>query len=278
MRNLLIVGLISVCMVAPAVASDTGYHDVYEPDGDSWAISKQKYAELYGQGSEEQQYRWFSDASATVCQPPYYAPVPGPPDKKLITDEAVLYPWIEIHLREKDIHWDLFKPYTFMGKTFQLWLQANTPIQILFGCGEMMVPVAFDTVANEIQWGLHRESRCFTDKIRVKSILGKDPPNPGTPPDEIAEYLWWYEFIPPRPGDEPDPHRITPEELAILPPWPHADWRRAETLNGMVWIYDDTVELHEGWWTQFFEVLDVEECDSEGKYKKEIVLTIAPDP
>lgn len=286
MRIMVIAMAILACFALPALAappapvSNSGYHEVWEPDGMTWKYSIQKYAELYGTGSDHQQYRWESNAAAAICKPPYLVPEPEPPLRKVITDEAVLYPWIEVHVTEKDIHWDIFKPYTFMGKTFQMWLQANTPIQILFGCGTISVPVDFNYDLNEIIWDDYTEEVCFTDKLRIKSILGKGINDAGTPPDEIAEYLWWYESTNPEP---PDPHRISAAELAMIPAWGNiglgADqWKWAGDLNGQAWIYKDTVELHDGWWTQFFEVLDVDECDSEGKYYKEIILTIAPDP
>jgi hypothetical protein len=283
MRSLLVAGLISVCLVAPAVAEDSGYHEVWEPDALSWKISIQKYAELYGRGSDDQQYRWQSVAQATICEPPYYVPEPEFPGalRKVIIDEAVLYPWIEVHIRENDIHWDLFKPRVFMGKTFQMWIAANTPIQILFGCGTISVPDDFDLAENEIIWADYTEDSCLTDKIRIKSILGKGVNDQGTPPDEIKEYLWWYPYIPQFPNDEPDPHRITTVELGLLPAWGDfspTGWQYAPDLNGMIWTYDDTDELHEGGWFQFFEVLDVDSCDSEGKYYKELVVTVAPDP
>jgi hypothetical protein len=274
MKTTFIVIALVLCCVAPAFGqSNTGYHEVWEPKGSSWELSVQKYAELYCAGSDQEQYRWESNAAATICQPPYLVPEPEDPLRKVITDEAVLYPWIEVHVTEKDVHWDIFKPRTFMGKTFQMWLQANTPIQILFGSGTIKVPGGFDAVANEITWKDYTEKTALTDKIRIKSILGKTP-NPGTPPDEIAEYLWWYESKLPNP---PDPHRISAAELAMLPRFPDPAWKHATDLNGVSWKYPDTVDLHNGWWTQFFEVLDVETCDSEGKYVKEIILTVAPD-
>ncbi len=275
MRLLLTVGMMLALFVVPALADNSGYHEVWRPDGATWYFDTQKCAELYGTGSNPDQYRWESNGAAAVCKPPYLVPEPMDPLREVVTDEAVLYPWIEVHVVDKDIHWDLFKPYTFMGKTFQMWLQSNAPIQILFGCGTIDVPKSFDGAKNEIVWGKYEEKSCLTDKIRIKSILGKTPPNPGTPPDEIGEYLWWYES---KTADPPDPHRISAAELALLPAWGTADWKHAKDLNGVVWKYDDTVELHTGWWTQFFEVLDVKTCNSEGKYTKEIVLTVAPDP
>jgi len=198
-------------------------------------------------------------------------PEPEPPLVKIIEDEAVLFPWIDFNVYEKDIHWDLFKPGAYMGKTFQVFMRANTPIQILFGCGTMEYPIGFDPVANEIIWDVDDFGACLTDKIRLHSILNKEENS--SVGDEIEEYLWWYEAL-----ERPDPHLIGPDELAMVPPYGDPDWHPAPRLNGMAWIYPDSDELHEGWWVQFFEHLKVDLCDSEGKYYKEIHLTVAPDP
>lgn len=281
-KIVLAVMAILVSFALPVMAADnTGYHAVYRPDGLTWVFDPQKYAEFYGRDSEENQYRWESNPAATICSPPYYVPEPETPERKVITDEAVLYPWIEIHITEKNLHWDIFKPYTFMGKSFQLWLQSNAPIQVLFGCGTIQVPVGFDEGLNEIIWDDYTEEACLTDKERIKSILGKGINDEGTPPDEIEEFIWWdpTHFFP----EPPDPHRVSADEMTRVPFWPNIgtgldQWKPAPRLNGMIWRIPDTVELHAGYWIQFYEVLDVEECDSEGKYYKEIVLTFSPDP
>jgi hypothetical protein len=257
---------------------NSGYHEVYEwglvgRPGTGWFINPEQHAELYGDLSEHNQYRWESNPAAQICMPPYYPPEPELPARKVIFDEAVLFPWIDFNVYEREIHWDIFKPGIFMGKTFQVFMSANTPIQILFGCGTIRVPEGFDPDANEIIWKDYTEKECLTDKIRIKSILGKTPPNPGTPPDELAEYLWWYEA-----DCRPNPHVISPDELARIPDYGDDAWRHAPDLNGQVWIYPDSDQLHAGCWLQFFEYLEVQRCDSEGKYTKEIVLTVAPDP
>lgn len=273
MRNFVIGIALIAMLVVPALADDTGYHQVYEFDPVAgWVINPEQHAELYGTESEHNQYRWESNPAATICQPPYYAPEPEPPHTKIIYDEAVLFPWIDFNVYERDLHWDIFKPGCFMGKAFQVFMRANTPIQILFGCGYMYFPVGFDPVENEIVWEEDFFGQCLTDKIRIKSILGKVD-NPGTPPDEIAECLWWYEA-----EERPDPHVINDMELAAIPPCGDDGWWCVDELNGMAWTYPDSEELHAGWWVQFFEELLVEHCDSEGKYYKEIHMTICPDP
>jgi hypothetical protein len=261
-------------LVVPAFGDDTGYHEVYEFDAVAgWIINPEQHAELYGEGSEHNQYRWESNPAAQICQQPYYPPEPEPPHTKIIYDEAVLFPWIDFNVYERNIHWDIFKPGCYMGKSFQVFMKANTPIQILFGCGTMTFPVGFDEELNEITWFTDDFGECLTDKIRIKSILGKDVNPDGTPPDEIEECMWWYEA-----DARPDPHRISPAELDRIPPCGSAGWHCADELNGVIWTYPDTDELHQGWWVQFFEELLVETCDSEGKYYKEIFLTVAPDP
>jgi hypothetical protein len=269
--------VVLTCFVVPALASDSGYHEVYRPDGmGNWYFDVQRYAELYGDASEQNQYRWESNPVATICSPPYYVPEPEDPERKVIENEAVLYPWIEIHITDKRLHWDIFKPYTFMGKAFQLYLQSNSPIQVLFGCGTITVPVGFDEALNEIIWDDYTEDQCITDKLRIKSILGKGTNDAGTPPDEIEEFIWWD----PNPYYPlcPNAHIITAAELAAIPPWGSPDWIHGPDLNGMIWYIPDTVDLHYGQCWQFYEVVNVEPCDSEGKYYKEIVLTFAPDP
>jgi hypothetical protein len=273
MRNLVIAVALTAMLVVPALADDTGYHEVWEYHPVmGWYINPEQHAELYCTESEHNQYRWESNPAATICMPPYYPPEPEPPHVKIVYDEAVLFPWIDFDVFERDVHWDIFKPGCFMGKTFQVFMRANTPIQILFGCGTLVFPVAFNDTLNEIEWDDDFFGECLTDKIRIKSILGKVV-NPGTPPDEIEECLWWYEA-----PNRPDPHRISAAELAMIPPCGHDDWWCVNELNGMIWTYPDTDQLHTGWWVQFFEELLVEFCDSEGKYYKEIHMTVCPDP
>jgi hypothetical protein len=275
MKGLLIASVV-ILMVAPAFADDSGYHEVYEWGYDgaqAWRINPEQHAELFAEGSEHNQYRWESNPAATICQMPYYPPEPEPPHQKVVTDQACLFPWIDFNVYEKNIHWDIFKPGIYMGKSFQVWMRANTPVQVLFGCGTILAPVSFNKADKEIVWDEFTYERCLTDKIRIKSILGiKD--NPGTPPDELQEYLYWY----PRLGDRPDPHRITGAEMEMIPPFGNVAWRHAPDLNGTIWTIPDSEELHVGWWYQFFEALVVEACDSEGDYYKEIVMTVCPDP
>jgi hypothetical protein len=279
MRKVLMVVAISALICVPVLADDSGYHEVYEGGVDGWFVNPEQHAELYGTGSEHNQYRWESNPQAQICSPPYYPPEPEPPHEKVVTDEAVLFPWIDFNVYEKDIHWDIFKPGWFMGKTFQVFLKANTPVQILFGSGTLVFPVDFDPEENEIVWDEDEFGRELTDKIRIKSILGKGVNDEGTPPDEIEECLWWYEVPFDGPESRPDPHRINADEMAKLPPPGDDAWFCVPELQGMPpWVYRDTEQLHAGWWIQFFEQLYVEECDSEGKYYKEIVMTVCPDP
>lgn len=274
MRNILIAIAVTGLLVVPALAQDdTGYHEVWEYSAvEGWWINPERHAELYGWESEHNQYRWESNPAAAVCFEPYYPPEPEDPHTKIIYDEAVLFPWIDFSVFERNLHWDIFKPGCFMGKSFQLFLRANTPIQVLFGCGTMLFPVGFDPVDNEIEWDEDEFGECLTDKLRIKSILGKTA-NPGTPPDSLEECMWWYEA-----PDRPDPHRINAEELAMIPPCGDDAWFCVDELNGMTWTFADSDDLHEGKWVQFFEELLVEFCDSEGKYYKEIFMTVCPDP
>jgi hypothetical protein len=272
----MLIGLLALLVAVPAFGDGTGYHEVYEWGLDgitAWQINPEQHAEFYGENSEHNQYRWESNPAARICFTPYYPPEPEAPHQKIITDQAVLFPWIDFDVFEKDLHWDIFKPGTYMGKSFQVFMRANTPVQVLFGCGTILAPVGFDKDNKEIIWDEWTYDQCLTDKIRIKSILGiKD--NPGTPPDELQEWLWYRQHCEGR----PDPHRITPEEMDLVPPFGSDAWRWAVDWNGETWIVEDTDELHRGCFYQFYEVLQVETCDSEGDYYKEIVMTVAPDP
>jgi hypothetical protein len=271
----MLIGFLALLLTVPAFA-DTGYHEVYEwgyEGAAAWRVNPEQHAEFYGDGSEHNQYRWESNPAARICFTPYYPPEPEPPHQKVITDQAVLFPWIDFDVYEKDLHWDIFKPGVYMGKSFQVFMRANTPVQVLFGCGTILAPVAFDKDNKEIIWDEWSTDRCLTDKLRIKSILGiKD--NPGTPPDELQEWLWYRQHCEGR----PDPHRISEEEMEMVPPFGSDAWRWAVDWNGQTWIVEDTEQLHLGCFYQFYEVLQVESCDSEGDYYKEIVMTVAPDP
>lgn len=281
-----LIALFTVLLVTPVLAQNSGYREVYEwgYDGQqAWLVNPEQHAEFYGRNSEHNQYRWESNPAAQICFMPYYPPEPEPPHTKIVTDQAVLFPWIDFDVYEKDLHWDIFKPGVYMGKSFQVFMRANTPVQVLFGCGTISAPVGFSfdpenpsnpVFTKEIIWGDYTEERCLTDKIRIASILGKDPENPGTPPDELQEFLYWERHCEGR----PDPHRISPEEMARVPDFGTAGWIAAPDMNGQTWIEPDAVELHTGCFFQFYETLLVESCDSEGDYYKEIVMTVAPDP
>lgn len=272
----MLIAFVTVLLVAPAFADDSGYREVYEwgVEGQmAWTINPEQHAEFFGEGSMHNQYRWESNPAAQICFEPYYPPEPEEPHQKVVTDQAVLFPWIDFNVYEKDLHWDIFKPGVYMGKSFQVFIRANTPVQVLFGCGTIMAPVSFDKGTKEIIWDEWTAEDCLTDKIRIKSILGiKD--NPGTPPDELEEFLYWEKHCEGRPV----PHTIDAEEMARVPDFDSAGWRSAPSLNGMLWIEEDSEELHVGCWYQFYELLIVEACDSEGDYYKEIVMTVSPDP
>jgi hypothetical protein len=266
-----------VLLFAVSAFADSGYHEVYEwgLEGQTeWLVNPEQHAEFFGENSEHNQYRWESNPAAQICQMPYYPPEPEAPHQKIVTDQAVLFPWIDFNVYEKDLHWDIFKPGVYMGKSFQIWMRANTPVQVLFGCGTIMAPVGFDKGEKEIIWDEWTYEDCLTDKIRIKSILGKGINDEGTPPDELEEWLWHRQHC----DGRPDPHRISPEEMDVGPPFGSDAWRRAVDWNGQTWIVPDSEQLHIGCFYQFYEVLRVEACDSEGDYYKEIVMTVAPDP
>jgi hypothetical protein len=273
-----------VLVFAVPVFADTGYHEVYEwgVEGQmAWLENPEQHAEFYGDKSEHNQYRWESNPAAQICQPPYLSPEPEDPHTKIVKDQAVLFPWIDFNVYEKELHWDIFKPGVYMGKSFQVFIRANTPVQVLFGCGVIQAPIAFDKENKVIIWDewVMDDEYCLTDKLRIKSILGKDINDEGTPPDELKEWIWVDEMvICDGVTNRPEAHRISPEEMRRVPDFGDPAWKWAGDWNGDTWKIPDSVDLHKGCFYQFYEVLEVEACDSEGDYYKEIVMTVAPDP
>ena len=279
----LIIFVLTVGLALPALAGEIGgYHQVYEYDPVvGWVLTDK--CEMFSKTSNVEQYRWQSAPLAEPCYVgPYLPPEPEAPIQKTMKNFAHLFPWIEIHFNETVLVWDIFKPGDYMAKAFIIQLKSNGPVQVHLGAGTFSYPASFDPGPEEGQDGkiLFKEEEklgddvAFCEKVRQYSLLCKDETtSPGTPPDLIDVRWWWYQS-----AVKPDPHLISPEEFAKMPD--KDEWVPCRDVNSTLIIVPDSEQLHEypyGWNIVFFEDLLVEQCDSEGKYYEEFVITICPD-
>ena len=285
-----LVGLAGFALAGP------GYHEVYRwgVPNPGWNLTDD--CEMFSEGSKTLQYRWESAEGVGPCDPEYVEPTPEfPPPQFYIVNHVHLFPWIEVHISETHLTWDIFKPGDYMAKTFIIQLKANCPVLIHMGSGTWDVPVEFvdgkenghivsGPITKEGPISVVTAHGTFTDddigmedKERERGLLYDaegNPKNPGTPPDEIEVRLWWYTAH----GDKPPAHEITAAEFALMPP--KEDWSLAKLQNCERIIIPDTDELHklDNTHVVFFEDLYVEQCDSEGKYQDIYAITITPDP
>ena len=280
----------AMAQLAPPAIED-GYAEVYMWDGTNWVLldPADRECELYLQGSQHEQYRWQSDTAATICSGPYLPPHPEPlrSNDLFVKNYLHYFPWIEMVIWNNDIVWDVFKPGDYMGKVFMLSLQANCPVLIHFGSGTFPAPVGFKFDPYDKDGEIIIEDVTIPDtdansadnKWWQYSML-KDT-NTGTPPDEIEVMYWWEQGTV---DDWNDPHHVTttvPDKDNVVDspkgPFP-AGWVKAPGLNCDYTIIPDTDELHTAKYIMFYEDINVEVCDSEGKYFDEFVITIVPDP
>lgn len=282
----LLVALTMVAFVVALAASalaDPGYHAVYKHTASgTWEITDE--CEMYSKESKSLDYRWESDETVYPCYPDYLPPKPESPVQFDIYNYAHLFPWIETHITETGLIWDIFMHGDFMAKTFIIQLKANCPVLVHLGGGTWDIPTAFVPEDADGYQNGHIEFGPFTkdhddemigDKVRLYSLLRKDgSTSPGTPPDEIELRWWWYVAY----GMKPPKHLITPEEFGLMPP--KDQWVLARNLNCTEIIVPDSDALHIAGNTHivFFEDLLVEPCDSEGKYLEVFAITITPDP
>ena len=273
-----LVGLI----ITPLV--NAAYHQVYAWDDETcaWREASHVEAEMYSEESDGDVYQWQSAEGADPGTTPYQEPEPHAPIQFHITNHAHVFPWIDAEITETHLTWDIFQPGDYMAKTFILSFMANCPVQVHLGSGTWEIPATF--VGGKENG--HIEMDEFTKpatgpvadveigkKVRQYSLLCKDEEVSGTPPDEIDVRYWWYIAR----GSMPDTTYISDEEFADMPP--KEDWRRAERLNCKSITIRDSKKLHEGGvHLVFFEDLEVEACDSEGKYVDLFAITITPDP
>ena len=120
-----VVGLGAAGLAAP------GYHEVYKYDYATgmWVLTED--CEMFSQDSDSDTYRWESAEGVGPCYPTYVEPTPEPPVQFDILNHVHLFPWIEAHISETHLTWDIFMPGDYMAKTFIIQLQANCPVQIM---------------------------------------------------------------------------------------------------------------------------------------------------
>ena len=278
MKKLIVLTLVAF-LLGLAVPALAAYHQVYTPDGNgSWRTAGHTECEMFSEDSDGDVYAWQSAEGAEVGSEPYKNPTVHGPIQFDIINHAHVFPWIDADITETHLTWDIFQPGDYMAKTFIIQLRANCPVQIHLGGGTWDVPTEF--VGGKENGHIlpgpftkEGDDEMIGDKIREYSLLGKDEIS-GTPPDEIEVRYYWYTAY----GEKPDTSTISDEEFADMPP--KEDWPLGRDLNCESITILDTEELHEEGQTHivFFEDLDVEACDSEGKYVDLFAITITPDP
>lgn len=277
-----LVGLAAPALADNAVEERGVYHEVYKYDSvEGWGLTRE--AEMYSKISASGDYRWESHPLAWPGKIRYMNPTPEPPVQFDIYNYVHLFPWIEAHITETHLTWDIFKPGDYMAKAFILQFQANCPVLVHLGEGTWWIPSYF---VGGPQNG-HIMPGPFTkkgpdvkieDKPRKYGLLrdpeGKEKNPAGTPTDAI-EVRYWYQIVL---GDKPSEWKISPEELKALPP--KDQWIPAVGANSRSLIFPDTDMLHEPnkYHVVFYEDLLVEKCDSEGKYLDVFAITITADP
>ena len=277
MKRLIILALVAslVGLGIPALAA---YHQVYTPTESGWRTAGHTECEMFSEDSDGDVYQWQSAEGAEVGSGSYMEPTVHGPIQFDIINHAHVFPWIDADITETHLTWDIFQPGDYMAKTFIIQLRANCPVQIHLGGGTWDVPAEF--VGGKENGHIlpgpftkEGDDEMIGDKIREYSLLGKDEIS-GTPPDEIEVRYYWYTAY----GEKPDTNAISDEEFADMPP--KEDWPLGRDLNCESITILDTEELHEEGQTHvvFFEDLDVEACDSEGKYVDLFAITITPDP
>lgn len=289
MKKLLVALTMVIFVVGLAVGAVAapGYHEVYEWDGSAWVPLDvaERYAEMYSDTPTTlNQYNFFSAKGTTPCTGPYQNPEAPLPLEKRFKNYLHLFPWIKVLVNETKLIWDVFKPGNYMSKAFVMKVQANAPVLIHFGAGSFPKPTGFTGGYDDGQITMGTATPtgtefAFDDKPRTGSLLPKG--NPGTTPDAIDVYWWWVvgteeswtlgHFMTETPPDKLD---IGPSPTGPFP----TQWVPAPLMNSDFTIITDSDDLHEGIYISFYEDILVEECDSEGKYIDEFVISICPDP
>jgi hypothetical protein len=288
MRKVLAMFAVGAVLVGFAGSALASYHQVfrYDYEDDVWVLNED--VEMFSKHSQTKWYLWESAEGVEPCDASYVAPTrEGDPPVFEIANFAHYFPWIKAHISETELIWDIFQPGTYMAKTFAFDFTANCAIRIHFGGGTFEIPCTFEPDdADGFQnghidfcdWELPTDDdHQMGDKMWQYSMLSKG--SPGTPPDEIE--VWWRYFQH-EPGTIWDPCRILDWEFPYLVPFPGTGgvdgWNRAPDLNCSFVDLEDSEALHEGKKFVFYEALDIDACDSEGKYLEKFALTIFPDP
>lgn len=283
-----VVGLALPAMAIPEPVGD-GYHEVYTWDG-AWVPLPEfeRYCEMYSDRPEgPNQYNFLSAKGTEPCEGPYQAPeAPANPLQKYFVNELRLFPWVKVWINQTNLVWDVFKPGNYMSKAFVLAIQANCPVLMHLGSGTFNIPSGFDPEENKITVEEYEKEdvpkNAFDDKWRTESLL--PPPKDelsGTPDDVIDVWWWWIETDA---ASWTDGHYMTetPPDKGVVVPSPEGGfpegWVPAPVVNCDWTIIPDSEELHVGTYIAFYEDILVEECDSEGKYIDEFVISICPDP
>ncbi len=192
-----------------------------------------------------------------------------------------------MHIVSNELVWDIFKPGDYMGKAFMIALQANCPVLVHFGSGgPFKVPKSFDFNPKDKDGKIvlgdltipDLPANTADDKQWQYSMLDKG--SIGTSPD-VIDVMWWWTLG--TKADYDEPHYMTnvvpgKDNVVDSPhgPFPPG-WVRAPGMNCDYTIIPEDVD-HEYQYIIFYEDIDVEACDSEGKYFDAFVITIVPDP
>ena len=306
MKKLLVAVTMAVFVVGlalPAAAAipdpacgPNGYHEVYEFDWEArtWKPINPllRYCEMFSKLSNIEQYRFESNPAATICSPDYLNPEAEDPLQKTIVNRLHLFPWIDIHFNQTELIWDVFKPGNYMAKAFIIGLAANCAVHIHFGSGTFDVPDVLVDGQDNGHIKFREETKpeelavMIGDKEREYSLLSKE--SPGTPEDVIDVMWWWVQGSV---EDWDEPHKMTadgeqhpykvPDKDNVVDsphgPFPEG-WVPADKMNCDYTVLKDSDKLHDAKYIVFYECIEVEPCDSEGKYLDEFVITIFPDP
>lgn len=280
-----------VGLAVPAWALD-GYHEVLRLESGLW-VSTNK-ATMFSEGSFSCQYR-FESGTVPIGQTTYVLPYPETAPGGVakcrfdVLNDVYLYPWIEAHITENHMTWDIFKPGTYLAKAFIVQVQANCDVQIHMGGGTWWIPGSavgegsgaithqkFNVEIPPVEHIDNADDTKIEDKPRERGLLvdvaGAEKNPDGTDPDEIEVFYAYYKVTD---GTKPDQHTILPAELTAIGSWVAADDLNCDTI----YFYDsDALHTPNKHHAVFFEKLVVEHCDSEGYYTDSFAVTVTPDP
>gem|GEM_PF-912182 len=166
-------------------------------------------------------------------------------------------PWTEVSISGTELIWDVFKPGRYMALGSVLRIASNVSVAILYGTGG--------------------PNSALGPAMRKGSLLPKTPSNWGTPPDEVR--LWatclWGEPSSPHVGD---PEIVPPaDQISTNPEDLFGYWIDFVHLDGYQMEIPESEELKNGIGFGWYNVINVDPCDSEGNYFEEFVVTICAE-